>query len=161
MMRIVLVLGFSFTVALAGCEKKKTKPSSNTLPTGSVETASSGGGGGGTNYQSGAGVAQNVRQAPRRIVEMNDLNQIRIYIENASLASGKMPNSNEILAALKQEAPAIYKKINDGDITLHPARTREEVWAYETAALTQGGLVCTSSGVERMDAATLKQRLGR
>lgn len=159
-MRNLLTAAVLTTGVLSGCEKpKKAKPTTPATETAPAPAPS--GGGGGTGYQSGAGVAQNVRNAARRTVVMNDLNQIRLYIETASLASGVMPSANDTYAALKKEAPAIATLIDEKAITLHPARTRAEVWAYETAALTSGGLVCTSSGVERMEAAVLKQRLGQ
>jgi hypothetical protein len=115
-----------------------------------------GGGGGGS-----GGAAQAIRKAAQRTVTMHDLNSIRIFIENASLASGQMPSVQETYQALQKEAPHLAKLVDEKVLTLHPARTREEVWAYETAALQSGGQVLTSQGVERMDAATLKRRLGQ
>lgn len=113
------------------------------------------GGGGG-----GGGVMQ-VRKAAKRAATQNELNQIRLFIENASGASGQMPTPQVTLAALEQEAPPIAAAVKEGVIVLHPARTREDVWAYEAAALEQGGQVVTGGGIERMDAATLKARIGR
>ncbi len=146
-MRVLLWAVLTMAAASAlGCEKKAK----------SQATAAQG-----TNYQPGAGPIVNAYNAARRIDLTNDLQQIRVSIENASLASGRMPSVQETYQALKQEAPKIAKLIDDKVITLNPARTREEVWAYETAALEQGGLMLTSQGVERVDAQTLKQRLGR
>jgi hypothetical protein len=103
----------------------------------------------------------NTLNAAKRIDVTNDLQQIRVYIEDASLASGRMPSVQETYQSLKQAAPKIAKLIDEKVITLNPARTREDVWAYETAALQNGGMVRTSQGVERMDAPTLKQKLGQ
>lgn len=109
--------------------------------------------------QSSTSGNQTPRSAAQRVVTMNDLTQIRIFIENASAASGSMPNVNETYAALKREAPRIAELIDTRVITLNPARNREQVWAYETAAYQVGGMVVTSNGVERMTAAQLQQRL--
>lgn len=113
------------------------------------------GGGGG-----GGGVMQTLKTA-KRAATLNELQQIRTFIENASAVSGQMPNPQLTLATLQQEAPKIADAVKEGVIVLHPARTRDEVWAYEAIALEQGGQVVTSSGIERMDAATLKARIGR
>lgn len=171
-----IMLGFVAVAGLmAGCDnpfaKKKTPPpaTSTAATTNSNDTMTTtpGPGGGvavGTPMMAGGGgggAVQAVRGAARRAVTMNDLQQIRIFIENASLASGQMPSINDTYAALKREAPNIAALIDDRTLTLHPARTREEVWAYETAALQNGGLMLTGQGVERVDAATLRQRLGQ
>jgi hypothetical protein len=141
-------------VLIAGCDMAKpAKKSTTTPPAVTANPATT------TNYQSGAGAVQNVRAAVQRTVTTNDLAQIRIFIENASLASGSMPSVNDTYDALKKEAPKIAQLIDEKVLTLNPAKTREQVWAYETAAYTNGGLVLTSSGVERMDASVLKQKL--
>ena len=122
-------------------------------PRGGVVAGGAGGGGGG-------GVMSG-HKAGRRIVTINDLNSIRLFIDSASLASGQMPSVQETYQALQKEAPHIAKLVDEKVLTLHPASSREDVWAYETAALQTGGQVLTSQGVERMDAATLRQRLGQ
>lgn len=144
-MRLFLILTL-LILPVAGCQKKAKK--------GDSEPRSSS-----TSYEAGAGVAQNVRKAAVRTQVKNELHQIRLFIENASVVSGKMPSPQETYAALKQEAPQIAKMIDDKVITLVVARQREGVWAYETAALESSGQVLTNSGVEQMDAADLKQKL--
>jgi hypothetical protein len=153
--------------ACPGCKKKTPAPAAQQQqqnpddpvvargPGGGVVAgapAVAGGGGGG-------GTVQAIRGAVGRTVTANDLQQIRTFIENASLASGRMPTPQQTLAALKQEAPKIAELVDDGTIVLHNAKTRESVWAYEKKAYDQGGMVLTNQGVERMDAATLRQRL--
>ena len=160
-----------------GCKKKSTTPTSAppvTQPTGAPAASGDGepsmfpglaggivanpqavGGGG------GGGAIQAVRGAARRAASQNDLQQIRLIIEDAFNTNGKMPTAQETLTALQQSAPNIAALVKDQTITLNNARTRQDVWAYETAALSNGGLMLTSSGVERVDAATLRQRLGR
>lgn len=115
--------------------------------------AALGGGGGG-------GAAQAIRKAAKRAATQNELNQIRLFIENASAVDGRIPDPKFTLAALQREAPKIAEAVKDGVIVLHPARTRDEIWAYEAVALEQGGQVVSSSGIERMDVPTLKGRLG-
>jgi hypothetical protein len=160
-MRVLLCALLPVCAVLAlGC-KKKAK--TTTIPTTSATNRADSAPWAppqGTNYQPGAGVVHNVASAANRLEVKNDLQQMRIFIENASLASGRMPSAQETYQALKKEAPKIAKLIDDRVITLNAARTREEVWAYETAALQSGGQVLTSQGVEQMDAETLKQRLG-
>jgi hypothetical protein len=120
-----------------------------------VNPAGAVGGGGG-----GGGAAQAVRKAVKRTATNNELTQIRLFIENASAVDGKIPPPELTFAALQKEAPKIAEAITEGVIVLWRAKTRDEIWAYEAAAVENGGQVVTSSGIERMDAATLKQRLG-
>ena len=158
----IFVIAICVAVSLAGC-KKKVAPVANapasTAPANATVVAAPGGVVVNAGVGGGGGAVQAVRGAVRRTVTMNDLQQIRIFIDNASLASGRMPSTQMTYAALKQEAPNIATLIDEGVLTLNNATTREQVWAYETDALKQGGQVLTGSGVERMDADTLAQRL--
>lgn len=98
---------------------------------------------------------------PTKRVEMADMKEVWIFIENASGASGKMPSqllTYQALIAAKSPAADLVK---DGTIFLTGATVRESVWAYETQALTNGGLVATQNGVETLTAAELKTRLGK
>lgn len=154
-MRKLLILVVAMSAVGLGCKKKAAS---------SAAAVDSGGGGGArnSNYEAGAGAVQNVRGAvQRKAVESNQMSQIRLFIDTASGASGKMPSPAETLAALKKEAPSIAALISDGTIVLHPARNRESVWAYEAKALETKGWVATSSGIETMDSATLKARLNQ
>jgi hypothetical protein len=169
-MRLFVAAAAVGVLLAAGCDKltgSKSAPTTAATPTGDpVVTPGPGGGvvvSGGKAAGGGGsgGAAQAVRKAVKRTATMNDLAQIRVFIENASATTGKMPTVKETYDALKQEAPTIAKLIDEQVIILNPARTREEIWAYEASALTDGGVVLSGSGVERMDAATLKQRLGR
>ena len=158
MTRTLIAFGIAAAV-LAGCEKPKKVKTPATEPTPAPSTG--GGGGGGSSSGGSGGAAQAVRGAVQRIVEANDLKNIHLFIENASAASGQMPSRNDTYAAIKKEAVKTAEKIDDGSITLLSPRSREEIWAYETSALQKGGWVCSGSGVERMEAATLKQKLGK
>ncbi len=99
--------------------------------------------------------------APAARVTMQDMEEIRIFIDNRSGATGRMPPPEETFTALKSAAsPQTVTLVQTKAITLAPARTREDVWAYETAALQRGGLVATAGGVETMTADALRRRLG-
>lgn len=90
-----------------------------------------------------------------------DMKEVWIFIENASGASGKMPSQvltfQALIAAESKAAPLV----KDGSIYLTGTKTRESIWAFETKALTSGGLVCSQNGVETLTAAELKKRLGK
>lgn len=98
--------------------------------------------------------------APNVTVTKQDMEDIRIYIDNASGASGKMPSVQEVYAALTQTGSPAKALIDKRAIYLTGAKTREQIWAVEAAALQRGGLVCGAGGVETMTAAQIKQRLG-
>jgi hypothetical protein len=125
-------------------------------PTGTVLNPVASGGGGGS-----GGAAQEVRRAATRTVNQHELNNLRLFIDTASLASGRMPSVQEITAALQKEAPATYKLVHERVIILTGTQTRESIWAYTYQPQTVDGihLVVTSSGIERMNANELRQKL--
>jgi hypothetical protein len=163
-MRKLLLIALALAL-VGGCKKKVTpKPTppaggSSTdpavhAPTGVVLNPGMGGGGGG-------GAAQAVRKAVTRTVNQNELKNVQTFIETASSASGQMPSVQEVTATLQKEAPKTYKLVQDGAIVLTGTRSRENIWAYTADAQDTVGqhLVVTSSGIERMAAQTLQQRL--
>lgn len=113
------------------------------------------------NTGGGGGAVQSVRKAVVRTVDQNDLHNIKIYIENASLASGRMPSKKEIIEALKSDpgAAKIAKMIDDGDIVIPEIKQREGVWAYPKNVLTEGGMVLTNEGVVRISNVELQEKL--
>jgi len=171
-----MLVGVLMTVVMVGCGKKPAKEGGadttpppaagsssannggpNVIPGGGIGVVTNpnqalGGGGGG-------GAAGAVRKAAKRTATNNELHQIHIFIETYSSASGQMPKPADTLAAIQKEAPKIAEAIKEGVIVLLPAKSREEIWAYEAVALEQGGQVLTSSGIERMDADMLQRRL--
>jgi len=165
-MRHLLLLALALVV-VAGCKKAPNKPSEPTpapvvsngqqpavhAPTGVVINPGAGGGSG--------GAAQAVRKAAYRAVSQSDLAQIRLFIENASLASGQMPTAQETAAALQKEAPGIYKQVEEGKIVLTGTRSREGIWAYTADAQSVTGehLVLTKDGVQRRTPQALNQEL--
>jgi hypothetical protein len=174
MWRLLLIVVVVLAVAVPGCKKQGVKTSAPAGPAGQQPVAATqpgeqvgvhaptavvvqpalGGGGSG-------GAVQAVRQAVIRTVNQADLDQIRLFIYNASLANDQMPSAQEINAVLQKEAPKTWKQVQDGAIVITGTRSREGIWAYTADAQTVGGehLVVTSSGIERMPAATLRGRL--
>ena len=166
-MRKLLVIGLMLAL-LGGCKKKTTKLAQAPAPGEQAPAAGAnvpahaptgvarGGGGGG-----GGGAYQAVRTAVKRTVSQNEMHNLHLFIENASAASGTMPSPQQITASLQREAPKLAKQIQDGDIVLTGTRTREGIWAYTKEPQSVAGehLVLTASGIERMPAATLNQRL--
>lgn len=164
-MRNLLLLALAL-VLLAGCKKasNKANPSKTNssgegmsvhAPTGVVINPGLGGGGSG-------GAAQAVRKAAARAVSQNELRNIHLYIENASL-SGQMPSAPEITQALMREAPATYKLIQEGAIVLTGTRSRESVWAYTKEAQSTTGehLMVSNNGVGRITPQELNARLSQ
>jgi len=101
-----------------------------------------------------------VHGATDRLQLNNALDQIRIFIENASSVDGNMPSIETTYETLKKEAPQYAKYIDQKLIVLNPAKTRDEVWAW--AVLPQGNFsVLTSSGIQPMSQQELNQRLGK
>lgn len=98
--------------------------------------------------------------AAKKPVVTDDLKDVWTFVENFSGANGgQMPSSALTYAALvKAESPAAAL-VKDGSIILTGATARESVWAYETRAYTNGGLVASQNGVETLTAAQLQARL--
>lgn len=164
-MRIARTVFVAALVLLpAGCHKgQSTAPVAPTnlgpppkQVAGSTPPPAAGGGAGG----GGGGAVQAVRGAVQRAVTMHEMNNLRLFIDNASVASGRMPSREEIFASAKQGDPKLAQFLQDGSIILTGATTREGVWAYEKDAPTRGGLVVTASGVERLSPDELRQRMG-
>jgi hypothetical protein len=176
-MRRLLLFGLTLVV-LSGCKKATDKTTQAPPPSGGpavAPVAAPGGPGDGLGVHAPTGIvtnpglggggsggaAQAIRKAAGRAVSQNELNNIRLFIENASLATGQMPSVEEVAAALRKEAPQTYKLVADGAIVLTGIRMREGIWAYTKDPQTPGGehLVVNQSGVERMAALTLRQHL--
>jgi hypothetical protein len=91
-----------------------------------------------------------------------DMKEVWIFIENFSGANGgKIPSQVLIYKALVAAESKAAPLVKDGSIYLTDTKTRESIWAFETKALTSGGLVCSQNGVETLTAAELKKRLGK
>jgi hypothetical protein len=91
----------------------------------------------------------------------DDMRDIHLFIDAASLASGQMPARDDVLAALVTAGSPAAERVKSGAIVVTGATTRESVWAYEAGALTNGGLVVTQNGTETLTTAQLKKQLGK
>lgn len=102
-----------------------------------------------------------VRPVPptRQPVTQADMQEVWIYMENASAVSGRLPPPAEVYAALVQTQAKAAELVRHGAIILTGAKNRESVWAFEAAALQHGGWVAGPSGVENVSAFELKRRL--
>ncbi|MFO0843118.1 MAG: hypothetical protein U0797_12110 [Gemmataceae bacterium] len=89
------------------------------------------------------------------------MNNIRLFIEDASLTGGQMPTPQQVMQALQQSARATAKLVQDGDIVLTGTRQREGIWAYtkEAQSVTGEHLVVNGSGVQRMMPEQIRQAL--
>jgi len=133
-----------FTVALAavfGCQKS-SPPAPN--PSGVTGTV--------------GGAIAGVKGAVERTVTLNELNNLRLFIDTAS-HSGKMPTKAEITAMAEKEDKKLAAFLADGSIVLTGTTKREGVWAYVKEAATTSGYVVTSTGIERKTSAELQQLL--
>ena len=145
-----LLLFVALTVAVAGGCKKLTE---------TQETSSGGGGGGG----SGFGAEQAVRGAVQRTVTAAELHDLHLFMTNAKLAMGRVPNSKETWDALNRPDGnrQLVKLIQDGTLILVPSPQDEGLWAYSKEAPTLGGMVLTHDGAERVTANEFLNRFGR
>jgi hypothetical protein len=86
-----------------------------------------------------------------------------VFVQHASLATGKMPGPDVIYAALVRAKSPAAELVRDGSIALSGAREREGVWAFDRLAATNGGWVATHQGVEFLsaDAFAARAALGR
>jgi hypothetical protein len=108
---------------------------------------------------------QRVRKAVpvlNRTLTQNDLNQLFNYMTQYHATNGKYPKSLDELNTLGvgRDAPHIAKAIQSGELVL--AGGTGDVLAYEKDALDGGGgSVVTTSGIVRMTAGDLREKLGR
>lgn len=91
--------------------------------------------------------------------ERADMQEVWVFIENASGASGKMPPAALTYAALVEAKSPAAALVKQQAIVLTGAAARDSVWAFEARAYQSGGLVASQNGVETLTAAELRQRL--
>lgn len=137
---------------VAGCKKKTPPASAAATPAAPAPVA---GGANDTNYQAGAGAVQNVRNAARRTVAINDMNQIGLTIETLYSTSGRMPDINAIKAELRT-AGNLLALISDGAVILTGTTNHSGLWAYQADADTQGGIGLVAGRAARMSADEIK-----
>lgn len=140
---------------IAGCDKKPTGDVAPTpSPAPSVDQRN-------TNYQAGAGTVHNVRKAGMRAGALNDHDQLGKFIELQYSENGKMPAPTEVKDYIRRDAPKLLAMIDDGTIVLTGTKDHAGLWAYEVDADKAGGVGLQAGKARRMDAAEVKQLLGK
>lgn len=112
--------------------------------------------GGNTNFVQGGGAVQNVRQAGRRPVAMNDFHQLGIAIKQLEIEDNRMPDAAQIKAAIRT-FPKIPEAIEEGTIILTGNRDAGGLWAYEIEADVKGGIVLVAGTASRATADETKK----
>ena len=152
---ILLVLG---TALVAGGCKKKEKPvamkeePAPAAPAPAVDPRN-------TNYVQGGGAIQNVRQAARRTVQLNDMHQLGLLISTTVQLDDRMPSASEIKQSLRRDAPTILAAIDEGVIILTDTKNKGGLWAYEVDAEKVGGIVLVAGTASRASAQEVQQYL--
>lgn len=100
------------------------------------------------------------KPVPRNPIAAQDMKDIHLLVDTASLASGRMPDPTYIQAALGAAGSPAARLVASGDIILTGARQRESCWAYQKGSATDGGWIVTNSGAEQVNAATAKRWIG-
>lgn len=102
-------------------------------------------------------------QGVKTTLQLADLKNLQIYMEYASGVSGKLPDKETIIKSLKMEkgAAKLVTAIEDGSLILTGNTERESIWAYEKKATTSGGYVLSNNGIENLNAADAKKRIGK
>jgi hypothetical protein len=152
---IAAVLSGLLATSTTGCKKVKSTSSADSTPTGGAAVDERN-----TNYVAGGGAVQNVRQAGKRTVALNEMSQLGQLIELQYNESGKMPNIAAIKANLTQ-AQSILTHITEGSIILTGTTDHAGVWAYEVDADKAGGIVLQAGSARRASKDEVKQLLGK
>lgn len=110
----------------------------------------------------GAGLS-NVRQAAKRVVTTNDLQQLGTLIFSFELENNKMPTASEIKGLLKPDGLNILAAIDEGAIILTGTTDKRGLWAYEVDSDKAGGVIVTgpTPAARRATADEVKALLGK
>jgi hypothetical protein len=154
MTRLTLML--AICVVLCGCKKKTTQPTTapTVIQTTAVTVPSEN-----TNYEAGAGAAQNIRNAAKRLVTMAEMSQLGVFIELEYTNNGKMPGVKTLMASLQKDSPNTYKMIQEGTIILCWTASHEGLWAYEVDADKKGGIGLITGQARRCEASEIQSLL--
>lgn len=160
--RVGLIVVAAFLVAVtAACGIKlptKKTTASGTEPTVAIDDRN-------TNFRPDGSVPANAVRAGKRMAQLHDFDQMKLFIFAYELENNRMPTKEEIVADLKNypDASEILKKITDGVIILTGTKDKNALWAYEVDADKAGGIVCVgpSGAIKRATAAEVKQYLGK
>lgn len=157
-----LILFMLVATAMTGCRKmmdkleKQGQDSAADVPAGGGGAMVLGGNGGG-----GGGATQAVRGAANRTVTRAEFHDLHLFLTNAKLATGQVPNANDTWAALQRPDgnAKLVALIKDQAIYLVPNPQNEGLWAYSKEAYSTGGLVLTHNGVEQWTSQQVMQAL--
>ena len=150
-MRSALLLA---AVLAFGCTKKPKSSAPAATPAASPAPS----GGGSTNYQAGGGAVQNVRQAGRRTVELNDLKNLGLEVETAFNETGKMPSAERVTELAKANKN-LAEAIGDGSLIVTGTSQHGGVWVYEADAPEKGGIALIGPVAQRVQADELSAKL--
>jgi hypothetical protein len=155
-MRGLLLLVPALAVSGCGFPKPAAKPL--TQPTEKIDDRN-------TNYRPDGSTLGNAARAGKRMAQMHDFDQMKLFIFSYELENNRMPTIEQVKADLKNypDASEILKKIEDGVIILTGTTDKNALWAYEIDAEKAGGIVCTgpSGAIKRATADEVKQLLGK
>ena len=146
---------------VGGCKKPSPKvtPPTVAAPTASGDAVPVVGN---TNYEAGAGAAQNARNAALRTITLAEMTSLGLFIEiEYNNNSFKMPDLNSVTKILKDESPQIAKAVADGKIVLCWTAEHKGIWAYEVGADTKGGVILVTGSARRAEADEVRKLLGR
>ncbi len=152
MTRYLLLVGLAVTV---GCKDDAPKAKTAATPAAKSTEPAAPSGGGNTNYVSGGGAVQNVRQAAKRVDVMNEMKGLGLTITQMEITNGRMPTKADIVAEVRSDAK-LSKLIADGTILLTGASSRSGLWAYEVDADTKGGIGLVGGTPNRYSADEIK-----
>jgi hypothetical protein len=96
--------------------------------------------------------------APGRAVWLNELDELRKFITQYQAENGRYPTKLDDMPDLSRDLPRTAQAIRDGELLL--AGGKGGILAYPKDALTAGGRVITTSGVQEMAPDDLRRALG-
>jgi hypothetical protein len=91
----------------------------------------------------------------RRNITANDLHNLKVFIEQVHIDTGKYPTKLEDIPGLQRDAANLAKLIQDGDLILFGGKNG--VLAYSKAGLERRSAVLLTSNVQEMDPDELKR----
>jgi hypothetical protein len=152
-MRFFILFALGAVLVAGGCKKKEKPVAKKDEPAAPAVDPRN------TNYVQGGGAVQNVRQAAKRTVQLNDMHQLGLLISTTVQLDDRMPGASEIKESLKRDAPTILAAINEGTIILTDTKNKGGLWAYEIDADKAGGIVLVAGTASRASADQVQQFL--
>jgi hypothetical protein len=91
----------------------------------------------------------------RRNITANDLHNLKVFIQQVQIDTGKYPTKLDDIPGLKRDAANLAKLIEDGDLILFGGKNG--VLAYSKAGLERRSAVLLVSNVQEMEPDELKR----